>query len=316
VAVPSELLRYLPTFLLAAEELSFSAAARRLGLTPAAVSKSVRTLEQGLGLRLFQRTTHALTLTDDGERLRRRLSPLLDALGESLATVRSQTETARGVLRVAAPYGMGKHRVLPLLPEFRRKHPEVELDLRFEDQPIDLVKEGVDVALGVRLDPRPGLIAKKLFDTRTALVASPKFLREHGVPKRPSDLERFACLRYRMPATGRLFPWMFTDPETNSTFTVNPPAAITASNLETIAELAADHHGIGLTGLTSAWPHLHDGAVVEVLRRYARELPPVTLYYTSKHDLPSRVRVFIEFLSEHLTEATVAATTAKRKRRK
>jgi DNA-binding transcriptional LysR family regulator len=300
--MPSEVVRYLPTFLLVAEELSFSATARRLGLTPAAVSKSMRTLEGALGVRLFHRSTHALTLTDDGERLRRRSAPLFDALDESLAKLTSVPETPRGLLRVAAPYSVGKDRLIPILAEFRARYPEIDLDLYLDDRVIDLVKERIDVSIGVRMDPKPGLIGKKLFDTKTAVVASPRFLETHGVPQRPGDVERFPCIRYRTLATGRLFPWTFTDPKTRSTIALNPAASITATSLEIVAELAAAHHGLALTGLTSVQPYLRAGTLVQVLSKYAYYLPPMMLYYTSKHDLPSRVRVFIDFVAQRLRD--------------
>ena len=159
------------------------------------------------------------------------------------------------------------------------------------------------MSISGRMDPNPGLVGKKLYDTQVVVVASPQFLKEHGVPKRPGDVERFACVRYRTPATGSLFPWIFTDPKTASTFTVNPAAVIIASSLEIVAELAAAHHGIAMTGLSSVQPYLRAGTLVQVLADYAYDMS-MTIYYTSKHDLPSRVRVFIDFVSEHLTDAT------------
>jgi DNA-binding transcriptional LysR family regulator len=299
----AELARYLPTFVLVAEDLSFSKTARRLGLTPAAVSKSVRTLEQGLGLRLFHRSTHALSLTAEGERLRHSVTPLLDALDQSLESVTNLPDRPRGLLRVAAPYAIGKQDLLPLLGEFRCLYPEVELDLRFDDHVVDQVKEQIDVALGMRTDPNPNLIAKKLFDTQLIVVASPKFLEQHDAPTHPRDVERFPCVRYRDHASGRLFPWRFRDPYTEETLTLNPAAAITASSLELVAELAAAGHGLALNGSTSAAPYLRSGKLVQVLADYAHPLPPVMLYYASKRNLPSRVRAFIDFVSQRLGAA-------------
>jgi DNA-binding transcriptional LysR family regulator len=312
--VSDELLRYLPTFVQVAGELSFSSAARRLGVTPAAVSKSVRTLEQGLGIRLFRRSTHALTLTDEGERLRRRVGPLLDAVSESLVQAMNLPDTPRGLLRVSAPYAIGKSQLLPLLPEFRRRYPEVELDLRLEDRVVDLVKEGIDVSLGVRLDPAPGLIAKRLASTRLIVVASPEFLEQHGVPREPADVLRFPCIRYRIAATGRLFPWRFHDPATESSISLDPPASVSVSAQEIGAELAAAHLGLAMLGYISIKPYLEAGSVVEVLGEYALELPPLMLYYTSKRDLPSRTRVFIDFVSEALSDPSAGGAAAARAR--
>lgn len=304
--MPEELIRYLPTFVLAAQELSFSAVARRLRVTPAAVSKSVRTLEHGLGTRLFHRSTHALTMTDEGERLSRRVGPLLEAVGEALVDATNLPDTPRGVLRVSVPYGIGKDHLLPLLPDFRRRYPEVELDLRFEDRLVDLVTEGIDVSMGVRMDPNPGLIGKRVSSTRLVVLASPQFIEEHGAPRHPTDLSRFPCICYRIPETGRLFPWQFSDPDSGKTFALDPSPAMSASGQEIVAELAVAHHGFGLLGLISAQRYLRAGTLVQVLADYAYELPPMMIYYTSRRDLPSRVRVFIDFVSERLTDLTEA----------
>jgi DNA-binding transcriptional LysR family regulator len=127
------------------------------------------------------------------------------------------------------------------------------------------------------------------------------------MPRRPVDVERFPCIRYRTVATGRLLPWTFTDPKTEGAITVNPAPRVTATSQEIVAELAAAHHGLALIGLTSVQPYMRAGRVVQVLSKYAHRTPPLMIYYTSKHDLPSRVRVFIDFVSEHLRDPTGTA---------
>jgi len=301
-----ELIRYLPTCVRVADELSCSAAARKLVVTPAAVSKTIRTLEHGLGVRLFQRSTHALTLTDEGLRLRRQVGAPLEAITASLTHTMNLPETPRGVLRVSAPYSIGKNQLLPLLPEFRRRYPEVELDLRLEDRPVDLIKEAIDVSMGIRLDPSPGLISKRLSASRTVVAASPRFVEEHGAPRHPDDVLRFPCIRYRVPGANRMFPWRFHDPA-RGTFTLEPPATICTDGQEIGAELAAAHQGLAMLGLISVQPYLRAGTLVEVLADYAHALPPMMLLYPSKQDLPSRVRVFIDFVTEHMTDIASAA---------
>jgi DNA-binding transcriptional LysR family regulator len=300
--VTDHLIRYLPTFVLVADELGFSPAARRLGMSPAGVSKAIRVLEEGLGTRLFQRSTHGLVLTDEGLRLRRHVGPLLNSMSEALAQATSDPRTPRGILRVSAPYGIGKNELLPILPEFRRLYPEVELDLRFEDRSVDLIKERIDVAMGVRLEPSPGLISKRVSGTRLLLVASPQFLEANGAPEHPEDVLRFPCIRYRMASTQKLFPWRFHDPVGGGSFVVDPPPVISASSQEVSAELAAAHQGLALIGLVSGHTYLRAGSLVEVLRDSSYQLPPMMLFYTSKRNLPSRVRVFIDFVSDNLAD--------------
>ena len=298
----SSLIRYLPTFRMVAEDLSFSATARRLGLSPAAVSKTIRTFEGELGVRLFHRSTHALSLTDEGQELLRGLGDHIEALDSALTDLTASPDRPRGVLRVAAPSVIGRHLILPLLPEFRRRYPQVVLDLRFDELVTDIVKEGIDVAIGSRGDPNVSLIGKRLFASQALVVASPQFIEEHGAPQTLDDISRFPCIGYRMPKTGRIYPWTFRDPETGTTTTLTPDCTITASDLMIVADLAAGHHGLALSGTGSLSPYLQAGTLVTVLSEYAADIAPVTLFYSTRKDLPARVRVFVDFVSEHMLD--------------
>jgi DNA-binding transcriptional LysR family regulator len=290
------LMRYLPTFVRAAEELSFSAAARRLGVTPGAVSKSVRALESGLGVRLFHRSTHAMELTEDGEHLLKSAAPLLAQLDGTLETIRASPDRARGTLRVAAPYGFGKQFIVPLLADFSARYPDVVLELRFEDHPIDLIEARIDVGIGARLEPRGELVCRKLCDSRLFTVASPAFVERHGRPRNPHELERYLCIGYRSPSSGKLRPFYYRGEEgADSLLTVNPTAAVIGTDQELVCELAVQGLGIANVGWV-ALPYIEAGTLVPLLEDYTPELPPMMIYYQSRQNVPPKVRAFIDHM--------------------
>lgn len=310
------LMRYLPTFARVAEETSFSAAARRLNVTPAAVSKSVRVLERGLGARLFHRSTHAVTLTADGEHLYRHVAPLLQQLDDALSGARNLPERPRGVLRVSLPVGFGKRFIVPLLAGFRRSYPDVELDLRFESHIVDQVRQRIDVSLGLRIDPNANLIGRRLCEARTFTVASPTFVRSHGQPRHPRDLGAYPCLCTRLPTSSAVMRWPYQ--EDGAPFVVTPEPVVTASSMDVLLELAAQGQGIAFAGWVAA-PYIESGALVPLLEKYTAQLPPLKLFYSSKKNLPSKVRVFIDYVVDHFEQPVIpkieSARSARRPRK-
>jgi DNA-binding transcriptional LysR family regulator len=294
------MMRYLPTFVRAAREQNFSAAARSLGLTPAAVSKSVRALESGLGVRLFHRSTHAMELTEDGEHLLEKAGPLLDQLDGTLDKVRAFPGKARGTLRVSAPYGFGKQVIVPLLAGFCAQYPDVVLDLRFEDQVVDLIEARIDVGIGLRTSPRGELVCRKLCDSRLFTVASPGFIEHCGHPRSPQELEHYRCIGYRAPGSGRLRPFYYRGEDgADSLLALNPPAALIGTDQELVCELAAQGLGIAMVGWV-ALPYIEAGRLVPLLEDYSAELPPIMIYYQSRQNVPPKVRAFIDHVEANL----------------
>jgi DNA-binding transcriptional LysR family regulator len=289
-------LHHLRTFVRAARERNFSAAARSLGLTPGAVSKSVRALETGLGVRLFHRSTHALELTGDGEHLLSTVGPLLAQLDGAVQNVRASTDKPRGTLRVAAPYGFGKQVIVPLLADFSAQYPEVVLDLRFEDHVVDLIEARIDVAIGARIHPRGELVCKKLCDSRLFTVASPAFIERHGGPRSPEELERYRCIGYRSPSSEKLRPFYYRGEDgPGSLLALEPTVAVIGTDQELVCELAARGMGIAMVGWV-ALPYIEAGTLVPLLEDYAAELPAMMIYYQSRQNVPPKVQVFIDHL--------------------
>src|SRR5690242_5689744 len=170
-----ETLANLESFVRSAETGGFSAAARRLSLTPAAVSRNVAQLEANLGVRLFQRSTRRLTLTEAGERFLAAVSGGLDSVKAAIASVSADSTAPAGVLRVSMGTIFGLHYVLPMLPEFRKRYPRITPDWHFDNRAVDLVREGFDAAIGGGFELTPGVVARELVRVHIVAVASPSY---------------------------------------------------------------------------------------------------------------------------------------------
>ena len=294
----TDLTKYLPTFLQVAQDLNFSESARKLGITPAAVSKTIKTLEEGLGTRLFHRSTHALTLTGEGTQLFEQSAPHQERIAQALASAMNLPSHPQGKLRVAAPYAFSKQFIIPLLGGFRAQYPDVELDLLFDDQVYDMVRDQIDVSIGMRLNPGANLIMKKLCDSQVFIVASPEFLERHGTPTHPSELVNFPAIRFRSHTTGSLLPWTYVDEEGRQ-ISLTPPPAITVSSMELLCELAAQGLGITMTGWV-ALPYISSGELMPILDTYTINPPPISIFYHDRANLPAKVRVFIDYVVDNI----------------
>lgn len=295
-----ELTKYLPAFIHAAQALNFSAAARNLSVTPAAVSKNIKALEKELGVRLFHRTTHSLTLTDDGERFFHKVNPIVQQLESVISCSQSLADKPKGKLRVSLPYGFGRLYIMPLIKGFRKKYPDIELDLSFEDRVVDLVEEGIDVAVGNRIDPDSSIVARQLCPLRLIAIASPEYIEKHGQPNTPNELNQFECINYRSPTSRRLLAWTFTDTNGESITIDTTNAVVSVSSVELLCELATEGVGISMAGTWLAKQYFESGQLVPILEEYSAEGPPIMIYYASRQNLPSKVRVFIDYVVDNI----------------
>lgn len=291
----TELRSHLDAFIASADEGSFSAAARSLGLTPAAVSKSVGQLEVRLGVRLFQRSTRKLALTTDGERLYGQVRLPWREITDALIDLRQGAGKPAGTLKVALAHTVGREYLLPLLGEFVQRYPEVVPDLHFDNRQVDIVGEGFDVAIGGGIELTDALIARELSRVRIVLVASPAYLKAHGTPKHPQDLARHRGLLRRSLATGRLVPWALKNGEGQELIAGVRPVLV-LDDPEAMARAAAEGMGIALLPLPHALPLLESGALVRVLRDWHAESRPLSIYYTSRKLVPAKVRVFVDHM--------------------
>ena len=273
---------------------NFAAASRDLGCTPSTLAKAVARLEKHLGVRLFHRTTRQVTLTDDGQRLfgrSQRVLAELEQLQEEASGARAQPS---GTLRIDMPVAFGRLVMLPVLAELARQHPGLSIDARFSDVYVDLVREGVDVAIRTGPLRDSTLVARKLGSQTLLLCAAPSYLARVGMPATVDELARHTAVVFRMPTNGKDRPWQLRANDRN--VTVAPVSRIRIDDGDAIA--AAVVLGLGVAQL----PHymvaeqLARGELVELLPR-ARPAPlPIAAVMPSARMIPSRVRALLELL--------------------
>ncbi|AKJ30038.1 LysR family transcriptional regulator [Caldimonas brevitalea] len=289
-------------FARAASYGSFTAAAQSLSVSPSAVSKTIQRLEQQLGLRLFTRTTRSLVLTPEGRALHERALHLLrsaEDLVQSAAAVRSEPS---GTLKIAAPLPIGTRLLAPALPEFRRRYPKLNIDLRLNDRFVNLVEEGIDVALRIGDLADSNLISRGLAPIRLSAFASPAYLAARGTPRRPEDLREHDCVNFRYQTSGQTLRWMFKVGSRTIEFT--PDAAIVVDVSDAVAEVLVAGGGIGMAASWIAAPYLQRGLLVPVLTEFSVDTSTITAVWPESRRGSPNVKAFISFLEEVFASAS------------
>ncbi|AWB22278.1 LysR family transcriptional regulator [Methylobacterium currus] len=275
---------------------SYTAAARSLGLTPSAVSKSVQRLEGRLGLSLFTRTTRSLTLTPEGRDLHERALRLLrEAEAIEQAAVAARSEPA-GTLKVTAPLPVGLHLLAPALPRFRARHPRLTIDLRLGDRMTDLIEEGIDVAIRVGDLSDSRLISRRLAPHRVCAFAAPAYLERRGVPRHPDDLVHHDCVNFRFQSTGQALRWPFR--VGGRTIELTPDAGIVTDFSDAVAAVLVAGGGIGISPTYIAAPHVAQGVLVPVLKNFSVERSAFTALWPESRRGSPNVKAFLAFLDE------------------
>lgn len=291
----------LQTFVRVAEARSFVDAARSLGVTPAAVGKAIARLEQDMGVRLFHRSTRSVTLTGEGQLFLVRCRRILDEAEAARMELSERVGSPQGRLRISLP--TINDLTLPVLAGFARRYPEVVLDLDFTDRMVDVVEEGFDAVIRVGKPTDSRLAGRYLGSFDRHLVASPAYLREHGEPKTPEDLLGHLCLHYRYPSTGKLETW----PLRHDGPELRLPETMICNDVQTRICFAAQGQGIAFVPDHSSRGALARGEVVTVLDDYLDASSCFNLLWPSgRHVLP-KLRVFIDFVSEHMFPCPDAA---------
>ena len=285
-------------FVRVVEANGFSAAAPALGLTPSAVSKLVTRLETRLGVRLLQRTTRALHLTQEGEiffAAARRIVGEIESLENQIA---GQSSTPSGVLRVTTSLAFSTHQLAPVLSEFLARHPLVQFELLPTDRVIDMVEEGIDVAIRIGRLADTSFMARKIGEDKRLICAAPAYLARHGTPQRPEDLARHNCLVSRDRT--QLNRWPFKIDGQMAEIEVSGRTAVTEG--ETQMQLALQGIGIvRLTRLTLAQA-IREGTLVPLLGDFsADEAVPIHAVYPHRRHLAPKVPAFVNFLIEKFT---------------
>jgi len=284
-------------FVRTAEHQSFVAAGRALGISASAVGKSVAKLEQDLGVRLLHRTTRRVALTEEGALFYERCRRILDDLREAEAMISTAADAPRGRLRVGLPT-IGYRFLLPLIPEFRRRYPGIEIDIDFNDRIANLVDEGLDVVIRSGALSDSSLMSRRLAPFRFVLCASPNYLRARGAPQYPQDLKDHDCLRFRFPGSGRLQAWDLVDGEDSAP--TGAPSPLTCNNMEAILSAAIADMGIAYMPNFLARGALEDGSLQSVLDEFLPEPGYFSILWPSSRHLSPRVRVFVDFVCDEL----------------
>ena len=285
-------------FVAVAEHGSLTHAARGLGLSPSAVSKLISRLEDRLGVRLLQRTTRRVTLTAEGRLFNERAREILEELDAVEELVGSGRLRPRGMLRVSLSHGFGMSQIVPLVPAFGERYPDIELQLAFADRRLDLVAEGIDLA--IRLGPirDEALIARRLGDHGRIVCAAPAYLARHGAPATPADLVRHNCVLFDQPDYLNQWPFRTADATVER---VRIRGNFRSDNGDALIELLLAGLGIANAADFVALPLIAAGRLVPLLADYAvDERTPIHAVYPQRRHVPAKVRVFIDFLATAL----------------
>lgn len=288
-------------FALAADAGSFTIAAEQAGLTPGAVSRCVARLEARLGVRLFVRTTRHIRLTDAGMLYLRQSRQALAQLIEVERQLSGEQLQPSGVLRISLPSSYGRHRVLPLLPRFRLRHPHIELEVQLSNRNVDFAEEPFDLAIRARAPADSRLVARKIEDAPLVVVASPAYLARAGEPRTPEELRAHECVRFVLPSSGRCMDWAFK--VAGQDLELAAHGHIVCSD-ELDAGIYLAKHGAGLyqTYRFMVERELQAGELVEVLARFGGCTRPFSVVYPQTSHMPARVRALLDFLFEELAQ--------------
>ena len=281
---------------------SFARAAGVLGMSDSGVSRSVARLEARVGVRLLDRTTRSLHLTDEGRLFHEQIAPLLTAIEEAAARASGGAERVRGRLRVDVDPYFSRLVLAPRLPELIARHPDLELELITRDKVGDLVADGVDLALRFGDPPSTALIARRLLETRILTVASPAYLERHGTPKKPADLANHACIQFRDPVTGRPFEWEFR--RKRQVVPVATRGPLTLSDVGTMLDACLAGAGVAQVMEMGIGELLRAGRLVSLFPDWPDELFPLQAFYPSRHNPPAKVKAFLRFCLEVSGQST------------
>jgi DNA-binding transcriptional LysR family regulator len=282
---------------------SYTAAARALAISPSAVSKSVQRLEQQLGLSLFTRTTRSLTLTAEGRDLHERALRLLREAEDIEQAVLAAKAEPSGTLRVAAPLPLGAYVLGPHLARLKVRYPRLSVDLRLGDEYVDLVQEGIDVAIRVGELADSRLISRRLAAHRVCAYASPTYLAARGTPRHPEELAGHDCVNLRFQNSGQLLRWPFM--VNGRLMEVMPASWMVADTSDAIAEILAGHGGIGMSPTYVAARYVARGELVPVMAEYAVERASINALWPQSRRSNPNVRAFLAWLGEVFPESSM-----------
>jgi DNA-binding transcriptional LysR family regulator len=274
------------------EGKSFSEAARRMGVSKAAVSKAVAQLERSMGARLLNRTTRAMSVTEAGAELYAHCARIVEEFDQARLTVGRFHSEPRGLLRVSASVAFGTLHIAPALPEFLARYPEVRIDMSIGDRFVDLADEGIDVAVRITREPAPNLVARKLAAVNRKIVATPGYFKRHGVPRKPAQLTSHNCLTYTHfnPQDA----WRLRGPSGDISVPIS--GNLRLNDDEALSAAVLGGLGIALLPTFIIGRALHEKRLKAVLSSYVPSERHIFAVYLPNRHLPAKARAFIDFL--------------------
>ncbi|MEO4002049.1 LysR family transcriptional regulator [Mesorhizobium sp. CAU 1732] len=280
---------------------SFRAAALDLGMSATALSNAIAKLEQRLGIRLFNRTTRSVSLTDAGRTFVERVGPAMTDIHDAMLAAQALQETPSGTLRINAFASAAREVLAPLMLPFLRRYPQVHIDLVTEGKLVDIVAAGFDIGLRpVDLVPIDMIAVPLGLHRQHAVVGSPEFLAKHGKPNVPTDLYRFRCLRARLP-NNAIFRWRFE--KEGDAVQIDVQGSLTLDEPSLVRIAAQNGVGLGYVMEAEARADIAAGRLVQVLADWTPSLPPLALYYPARKNPPAAFTAFIQAAREFASSA-------------
>ena len=293
-------------FVRSAEVGSFAEAARRLSLTPAAVGKSVAKLETNLGVRLFQRSTRNLTLTEAGQLFLSQVSASLTTIQNAVANLASAEGLPAGTLKVSMGTVFGRLYVVPMLGEFLQRYPAINPDWHFDNRQVDLIAQGFDAAIGGGFELPQGVVARKLAPAHRVLLASADYLARREAIREPDDLQHHDGILIRSPQTGRVRSWQLSGRSPQHCRPLMLKARMTMSDSDAACATAAQGLGVALASMPFAVNYLEAGTLQRVLPDWYIDDGNISIYYAEHKLLPGKTRAFVDFIIEQFAELGLA----------
>jgi len=285
----------LVAFVSVAQERGFSAAAVKLGVSPSAVSQAIRSLEQRLGAVLFNRTTRSVSLTELGERYLERIRPALEALSEATEELGHDTDTPSGLLRLNLSRAAYLIVLQPVLARFMQAHPDIGVEMRFENLLVDIVRDGFDAGIRFGELVEKDMVALRVGPAISAhVIASPEYIEHHGTPKHPRDLLEHDCIGFRHTTTGQVERWTFEND--GDVIELAVKGRLVVNDSEVLVRSALD--GLGIAYMINGYldRFYDEGRLVRLLADWSPEFPALHLYYPDRRRVPAKLRALIDFL--------------------
>lgn len=284
---------------------SFSRTAKQLEMSNSSVTNHLSHLEKHLGVRLLNRTTRTLSLTDEGRACYEQARDLLDGLGEMEDNLRGAKLVPKGILRVDVPTAIGRLYIAPALPRFIALYPEITVKMTLGDRVIVPEEGGVDVSVRIGDVKDSGRVAKTIHCSRYVCCASPEVLAKHGVPAVPEDLARYPQLGFLQPTSGQPVPWFFARNDVASE--QMPDARIWINHAESLIDAAISGGGVIQLLSLSLQPYIEKGALVPILADWSAPGPTISAIYPPSRHQPAKISAFVRFLSELFEDCSQSA---------